>query len=173
MKKQVTHCYGFKPVASKSAQILILGSMPGAESLKMQQYYAHPRNAFWPIMQALFGTTLDWSYEKRCQHLISQHIAVWDVLKACDRRGSLDSNIDTETIKANDFNRFFKDHPNIKKLYFNGAKAEQTYQAYVLATLDEKWRKIPATRLASTSPAYAVMSQEQKIKTWKKALSNQ
>ena len=82
--------------------------MPGAESLRQQQYYAYKHNAFWPIMCKLFNAKKDLNYKQRKQLLIDNNIALWDVLKSCYREGSLDSNIDHETIEPNDFKTFFK-----------------------------------------------------------------
>ena len=81
---------GFPAIADKHAQILILGSMPSVKSLEKQQYYAHPRNAFWPIMLALFNIDKELNYQQRCQCLVKNNVAVWDVLKSCQRQGSLD-----------------------------------------------------------------------------------
>lgn len=167
-----TQCYSFPPVADKHACILILGSMPGVESLRQQQYYAHPRNAFWSVMAALFGINLDDSYQYRCQGLIKNGIAVWDVMKACQRRGSLDQHIDDSSIEANDFNHFLSQHPEIKQILFNGSKAEQVFIKHVLNTLDEPFRQIPRQRLPSTSPAHAAMNQQTKITIWKEAIDN-
>ena len=90
MSAHESRCYSFPPIAKPSAEILILGSMPGLESLRQQQYYAHPRNAFWSIMQSLFAIEKSRPYQQRCELLTQQRVAVWDVLKACER--SLEAN---------------------------------------------------------------------------------
>lgn len=161
----------FPPIADKSASILILGSMPSVKSLEQQQYYAHPRNAFWPIMSALFEIESERSYDIRCQCLIHQRIAVWDVLKACQRQGSLDQHIDTASMIINNFNVFLQQHSNIKKIVFNGTKAEQVFNRYVLPTLSEQQSSIVRLRSPSTSPAYAAMTFEKKLQQWQQVLS--
>ncbi|MBL1321628.1 MAG: DNA-deoxyinosine glycosylase [Methylophaga sp.] len=158
---------GFPPIADKNAQILILGSMPSVKSLQQQQYYAHPRNAFWPIMSALLGMDKEWGYQQRCDHLRKNHIAVWDALKVCQRQGSLDSNIETSSMIANDFNAFFQQHPKIGQILFNGGKAEQVFKQYVIPNLDKQFRHITQMRLPSTSPAHAAMTLEQKLHSWR------
>jgi len=162
----------FQPVADSSASILILGSMPSVKSLEQQQYYAHPRNAFWPIMSVLFEMARELDYGKRCERLIFNHVAVWDVLKACQRQGSLDVNIDTNSMITNNFNLFLQQHPNIMKIVFNGAKAEQVFNRYVLPTLTKQQLAIVRLRLPSTSPAHASCSIEDKIVIWQQALTN-
>lgn len=158
--------YGFPPIIGKNPQILILGSMPGIKSLDEQHYYAHPRNAFWPIMSALFAIDLNLNYQQRCEGLSRQGIAVWDVLKSCQRQGSLDSAIEKDTIEVNDFNRLFIDHPSIKHIYFNGAAAEQLFKRHVLKLLSNSQFNITMMKLPSTSPAHAAMNLEQKTKAW-------
>ena len=172
MSANESRCYSFPPIAKPSAEILILGSMPGLESLRQQQYYAHPRNAFWSIMQSLFAIEKSWPYQQRCELLTQQRVAVWDVLKACDRPGSLDSNIAPDTIEANDFNAFFQAHPKIRAVFFNGAKAEQIYMKYVQASLEKPWQNITTSRLPSTSPANAALSLEKKQTIWREQLSS-
>ncbi|MFW5451244.1 MAG: DNA-deoxyinosine glycosylase [Methylophagaceae bacterium] len=161
---------GFPAIADKYAQILILGSMPSIKSLQQQQYYAHPRNAFWPIMSVLFDMDKKWDYQQQCQHLITNHIAVWDVLKSCQRQGSLDQHIETDSIAVNDFNTFFQQHPKIELILFNGGKAEQVFKQYVFPHLDKPYKQLNKTRLPSTSPAYAAMIFEQKLQQWKQVL---
>ncbi|MDC9726112.1 MAG: DNA-deoxyinosine glycosylase, partial [Gammaproteobacteria bacterium] len=107
---------GFPPIEDKHARILILGSMPSVKSLQQQQYYAHSRNAFWPIMSELFNFDRNVLYEQRCQFLINQHIAVWDAINTCQRQGSLDQSIDASSMIANDFSLFFQHHPHIEKI---------------------------------------------------------
>lgn len=172
MSEKQSRCYSFAPIAKPSAEILILGSMPGLESLRQQQYYAHPRNAFWPIMQGMFAIETTLPYQQRCEQLTQHYIAVWDVLKACERPGSLDSDIAPDSIEANDFNTFFQQHQKIQAVFFNGAKAEQIYLKYVQLTLDTSCQKIQTSRLPSTSPANAAMSLEKKQAIWQEQLSS-
>jgi hypoxanthine-DNA glycosylase len=90
------------------ARALILGSMPGAASLRAAQYYAHPRNQFWPIMGELVGADPALPYEQRLDRLTSAGIALWDVFARCEREGSLDAHIRDDTAVANDFAEFFR-----------------------------------------------------------------
>ena len=158
--------HGFPPIASPDATTLILGSMPSRESLARQQYYAHPRNAFWPIMASLLGIEPE-GYEERKQAVMARGIAVWDVLRDCIRPGSLDSDIDEKTAALNDFRRFFREHPGVSRVFFNGAKAESLYRKRVLPGLDSPAAALPCQRLPSTSPAHAGMSLEQKMAAWR------
>lgn len=156
---------GFPPISRPDAMLLILGSMPGRESLAQQRYYAHPRNGFWPIVSTLFNLdTTD--YEQLVQQLLQNRVAVWDVLKACFRKGSLDSDIDGKSIVSNDFQRFYIDHPQIHRVFFNGAKAESIYRKHVLPGLDARSADLELVRLPSSSPAHAALSLEQKTKAW-------
>jgi double-stranded uracil-DNA glycosylase len=131
---------GFAPIVSGNASVLILGSMPSEASLLRQQYYGHPRNAFWPIMSALFGSDSELSYQRRKEMLMENGIAVWDVLQSCNRLGSSDSNI---------------------KL------AEKLYQKQILPALNHRFSYLEYQCLPSTSPAYASLKFEQKIEAWK------
>lgn len=160
---------GFPPIAQDSATVLILGSMPGRESLNRQQYYAHPRNAFWPIISALYDLA-EAGYQEKARELAENGVAVWDVLQACFRCGSLDSNIDDSTLVTNDFRSFFASHRKIARIFFNGAKAESVYRKYVLPQLDPGLAGLPLKRLPSTSPAHAGMSLAQKTKAWEVVL---
>lgn len=158
--------YGFPAISHPDARILILGSMPGRESLAQQRYYAHPRNAFWPILCDLFQIK-ETEYRKRCEQLTHKGVAVWDVLQACFRSGSLDADIDNSTIVTNNFEQFFFDHPGISRIFFNGAKAESVYRKHVLQGLGNQASKLSLQRLPSTSPAYAGMSLERKKEAWR------
>lgn len=161
----------FPPIADSNASILILGSMPSVKSLEQQQYYAHPRNAFWFIMSSIFNMDKDLAYPQRCEYLLANKIAVWDVIKTCQRQGSLDQDIVPASMVANDFNVFLQQHPNIQKICFNGTKAEQVFNRYVLPTLSEQQKKIVRCLIPSTSPAHAAMKFEQKLVLWQQALS--
>jgi hypoxanthine-DNA glycosylase len=151
----------FPPVATAASRVLILGSMPGDASLRAGQYYAHPRNAFWPIMGVLCGAGPELPYPRRLARLGAAGIALWDVLHSCERSGSLDSAIRDEI--ANDFPAFFAAHPGIGHIFFNGAKAEAAFRRYVMPALP----KPPATRrLPSTSPAHASLGLAAKCRAW-------
>ena len=158
---------GFPPIAEKSARVLVLGSMPSEASLKKQQYYGHPRNAFWFIMGELFGACPDKEYQQRKAILIEQDVAVWDVMKTCYRKGSLDADIDEASIFTNDFASFFTAHPSIRHVFFNGGAAERIYKKYILTTLGDQYDYIQYDRLPSTSPAHASISLEDKAGAWK------
>ena len=161
--------HGFAPLARPDARLLLLGSMPSVESLSQHRYYAHPRNAFWPILSDLLGMDSD-SYEGRVREVTAHGIAVWDVLRDCTRPGSLDSAIEEKTAVTNDFNAFFRNHGEIRYVFFNGGKAEALYRKRVLPALEAEFAALPRVRLPSTSPAHAGMNFEQKREAWKAIL---
>jgi len=167
MTKPLLFC--FEPIADSNAEILILGSMPGQESLAASQYYANRRNAFWKIMAQLLEFDPESSYDARLHELKTAHIALWDVLQSCTRVGSLDARIAADSITVNDFRSFFRTHEKIRAVFFNGAKAESAYRRYVLPTVST----VPVSymRLPSTSPAHAALSYEQKLQAWRTAFS--
>lgn len=156
---------GFPPVCAPDARILILGSMPGEASLQAQQYYAHPRNQFWPIITRLLKAGPDLPYAERTALLRTNRIALWDVLQSCTRKGSLDSAIQAE--QANDFAAFFKKQNSISHIFFNGRKAEASFRRLVQPAIvcTAKCRTLP-----STSPANATCSLERKYEIWKSEL---
>lgn len=157
---------GFPPIEASDAHTLVLGSLPGQRSIDEQQYYAHPQNAFWPIMEALFD--IRGGYEQRCEKLRDRGIAVWDVLASSVRPGSMDANIDTGSAVANDFPAFFAGHEDLHLVAFNGRKAEQLFHRFVdRGSLgpDIEFRALP-----STSPAYAAMPFSGKVAAWREAL---
>ncbi|MCX7192023.1 MAG: DNA-deoxyinosine glycosylase [Proteobacteria bacterium] len=156
----------FPPVEDSNARILILGSMPGRESLKAAQYYAHPRNAFWRIMGELTGANPSIPYQARIQILKSAGIALWDVLASCQRHSSLDSDI--TSMQVNDFETFFLSNPHIEQVCLNGAMAEKCYLKQVLPTL--KPRMMRHLRLPSTSPAHASIPYDQKLDLWRRLI---
>jgi hypoxanthine-DNA glycosylase len=160
------HVHSFAPVADESSELLILGSMPGKASLRAGQYYAHPRNAFWKIMAALFEIDAAAPYEHRVATLRERRIALWDVLASCTRATSLDSHIDESSIVVNDFAGFLRAHERIRSVWFNGAKAEQLYRTHVLSGLAGAG-ELQYHRLPSTSPAHASMSQAAKVEAWR------
>jgi hypoxanthine-DNA glycosylase len=137
--------------------------MPGKESLKQNCYYAHAQNAFWKIMGELVGAHPNLPYEERLHKLTHAHIALWDVLASCKRESSLDTHIRNEM--ANDFSAFFARHPQITHVFFNGAKAEQSFNKFVLGI--QELPPLSFQRLPSTSPAHAGMRYVDKLKVWR------
>lgn len=158
---------GFPPLARADAAVLVLGSLPGQESLRRGEYYAQVRNAFWPIMGALIGAGPELPYAERRERLLSGRIAVWDVCARAFRAGSLDSAIVRDSIVVNDFGEFFAAHPALALVCFNGAKAEELYQRRVLPTLGARAALVPRRRLPSTSPAHAARSLAEKLAAWR------
>lgn len=158
--------HGFPPLAREDACLLILGSMPGKRSLAEQRYYAHPQNAFWKITGELFQFDAQAPYHLRTNSLKDSGVALWDVMAACSRESSLDSDIVESTIVANDFNRFFTGHPEIKAVFFNGLKAAQAYRKFVQPRLRPA-SVLPTSRLPSSSPAHASMTFAKKLEAWR------
>jgi len=135
--------------------------------LRAQQYYAHPHNAFWRIMGDLYDAGADLPYEVRLRKLRSMGVAVWDVLQACERPGSLDADIVPESVQVQDFAGFFAAHPQLGTVCFNGAKAAETYRRHVPKAVGAGLRYL---RLPSTSPAHAGMPYAAKLAAWREAL---
>lgn len=161
---------GLPPIARASARLLILGSMPGGASLAARQYYAHPRNHFWPILGAIHAFDPGISYTRRKAALATAGIALWDVIGSCVRQGSLDSAIDDASIIINDFTSFLASHTRITMICFNGRKAESAWRRHVQGQLPPgsgfDYRLLP-----STSPAHAGMSYLRKLQVWRSAIA--
>jgi hypoxanthine-DNA glycosylase len=157
---------GFAPLAGAQVRLVILGSLPGRASLAAGQYYAQPRNAFWPLMGALFDAGPAVAYPERVQRLVRQGIAVWDVCAAARRAGSLDAAIDRSSVRVNDFAAFFAARGDILQLAFNGLAAAELYRRRVLPGLGSRWAALPRLTLPSTSPAHAAMPFAEKLRRW-------
>jgi len=158
---------GFPPVVGPGATTLILGSMPGPRSLELKQYYGHPHNAFWGILGELVGASPQLPYPERLRALKAARIALWDVIASCVRDGSLDTRICNE--EPNDFETFFAQNPGIRRVFFNGSKAEQTFRRMVLGR--QRLPPLHLVRLPSTSPANAQVSYAQKLAAWRAIVS--
>ena len=162
---------GLPPIVGPEARVLIVGSMPGAESLRQQRYYAHSRNAFWPIVGGWLGLPVQASYEERCRALVAAGIALWDVIGACERRGSLDTAIVPESVRVNDFAAFFALQPEMRAVLCNGTTAHRAFLRHVMPRLAPRLASAPAVlRLPSTSPAHAGMTLQGKRERWLAAL---
>jgi hypoxanthine-DNA glycosylase len=150
---------GLPPVAGRDARLLVLGSFPGAASLAAGQYYAHPRNQFWPILAALWRTDLvALPYARRIAAVRRRGLAVWDVYAACRREGSLDSAI--EHAEPNDLAGLAARLPRLVAIAHNGGESARSMR--VTRALG-----LPVHRLPSTSPANASWSFERKLVAWR------
>ena len=154
-------CQCFEPVYAPQARVLIVGSMPSVKSLADAQYYAHPRNAFWPILFDAFGEAYSGDYEKK-KALVRDHgLALWDAAAACLREGSLDSKM--REIVYNDFAALYATFPGIHTVLCNGGTAHSLFMKAGAAG----GRRV--IRMPSTSPAYT-MPFDEKRKIWKETL---
>jgi len=161
---------GFSPIAAPDTRILVLGSMPGERSLQMQQYYAHPANYFWKFMCQALELDTGTSYQIRIQALKKAGIALWDVLKHCERQGSLDSDIKSQSEKANDIAEFLYRHQQITRICFNGQKAAAAFRKHILKAAPELEKDFEMLTLPSTSPANASQSVAGKYAIWLEAV---
>ena len=155
----------FPPSIDEGCSRLVLGSMPGEASLDAQQYYAHPRNSFWPIVYQVLSEGKQAppeAYGERLRFLLGHGVALWDVLRACERVGSLDAAI--REPEANDFDWLFRHYPVIDTVYCNGGKAYELFAKRVLPTLTAS-RPPACVKLPSTSPAHAIPF-ERKAEAW-------
>jgi hypoxanthine-DNA glycosylase len=161
----------FPPVVGSAPKVLILGSMPGRASLAAAQYYAHRQNAFWRVMDALGIAKSDLAYEERLAGLTKAGIALWDVLAACERPGSLDASIVADSEVPNDVAGLIVAHPPLRTVLFNGAKAEKAFAKHILPNLSAAVAaRLSLARLPSTSPARAIPV-EAKLAAWREALA--
>jgi len=157
----VTRLTGFAPVIGRDARLLILGSFPSEASLSAGHYYAHPRNQFWPILSAVLGEPLTQQpFEERYARLRARRIALWDVLGACRRAGSLDSDI--RSAEHNDFSRLRTLGPHIARVLFNGQAAGRFAPRFEAAGY-------AVCVLPSTSPANARLRLDDKVAAWRAA----
>lgn len=159
--------YSFAPIVDDKCRVLILGTMPGVISLRRQQYYGNMQNNFWRIIYSLFEEPVDEDYDRRKAFLLLHHIAVWDVLRACEREGSSDSDIKDPV--PNDFAWLFKSYPDIRSVCFNGGPAERLFKRHV----EKRGVDISGKTfygLPSTSPAYTI-GFEKKFEQWKLLLT--
>lgn len=154
----------FAPVTTRHARVLILGTMPGVASLQAQQYYAHPRNAFWPIMAALLGFEVTLPYEQRLAQLTANRIAVWDVLASSHRPGSLDADIARDSEQPNDFVSLFAQCRQLRAVACNGGTAHALFRRHVLPVVE--LAGIDVLQLPSTSPAHAGKTLAEKLAAW-------
>ena len=153
----------FAPIAGADSHTLILGTMASPKSRENGFYYGHPQNRFWPVLAAVFSREIPKSDDARASLLLDNGLALWDVLCACVRRGSLDSAI--REPEGNDFSAFFAACPRVARVLFNGAAARKLFYRFCAASLQGRETAL----LPSTSPAHT-LPYPQKLEIWRKEL---
>ncbi|MGA0060070.1 MAG: DNA-deoxyinosine glycosylase [Planctomycetota bacterium] len=160
----------FAPIVGPEPRALILGSMPGQASLRAQRYYAHPRNALWPILGELIGfDAAGLTYEARLARAVAAGIALWDVAHRCHRPGSLDAAM--RDVEPNDIPGLLGRTPTIQRIACNGAKAHELLTRAFRSPLASDFAGVQILRLPSTSPAHASAPFEAKLAAWRDALA--
>lgn len=161
----------FPPILGARPRLLILGSLPGVASLRAGEYYAHPRNQFWPIMAALYGTPADAPYAQRIATLRAAGVCVWDVLAEATRAGSADADIDASSARAHGIHDLLLRHPSITRVAFNGGTARRLFDRHVRPSLPPgRLATLEFLTLPSTSPAHASLNRDGKRRRWRALL---
>lgn len=150
------------PVFDSNSKILILGSFPSVKSRETNFFYGHPQNRFWKVLATVFDTAIPITIEEKRAFLLSNGVAVWDVIQSCDIVGSSDSSI--KNVVANDL-RVILDIAPIEQIFVNGKTAEQYYKKYIEKEIGRK-----AICLPSTSPANAAWNVERLAEQWRQIL---
>jgi hypoxanthine-DNA glycosylase len=154
----------FKPLIEKDSRILILGTFPSLKSFENNFYYSHPKNQFWPILSNIFNVNAN-TQSQRIELLKNEKIALWDIVKSCERKNSSDSNL--KNVEVHDLNDLIKNYPNIKAILFTSKKALYFYQKY-----HKKINNIIINYLPSPSTAYASMTQIEKAEIYRNILNS-
>ncbi|WP_290869966.1 DNA-deoxyinosine glycosylase [Aquabacterium sp.] len=154
---------GLAPIVAPGARLLVLGSFPSVASLAAQQYYAHPRNAFWPILSAIWGlegadALQHRPYAERLPVVHARGLAIWDVYAGCERQGSLDSAI--RAAEPNDLAALIRSVPTLVAIAHNGGESARHRQRTEALGL-------PVFKLPSTSPANASWPFARKLAAWR------
>lgn len=169
-RSQPERLNGLPPIVSAQTRLLVLGSFPGKASLARQEYYAHPQNHFWKILQAIwpsspFRMDAD-SYEVRCKSMLAHGLGLWDVYASCERAGSLDTAI--RNAEVNDFARLKARCPQLQMIAHNGG---ESYKHAKLVRSSLGAEHFPLAKLPSTSPANASWSFERKLAAWREVIA--
>jgi hypoxanthine-DNA glycosylase len=163
MMKSEQKLYSLEPIIDSRAKVLILGSMPGEQSLAKQQYYGNPKNHFWKIIFSLIKEEIPQDYQEKITILQKHKLALWDSIHSCERPGSLDSSIRSE--EPNDFHRLLKQYSKIKLIAFNGGKSFDVFKKHIgfdsFSGID--FKKLPST---SPTPGKNVKTLEGKLIDW-------
>ena len=157
----------FPPQVGADCRVLILGTVPSLRSLELRQSYGHAQNFFWPLMGELFDAGPQLPYAERIARLHARGVGIWDVLKHCERPGSLDSSIVPESEVPNAIPQLLRRHPEVRAIALNGGKAQQAFRRHVAPKLDARMREgIEILALPSTSPANASVPRDEKRRRW-------
>ena len=156
--------YSYDPVIGKGCRALVLGTMPSVKSLEEGFYYAHPRNAFWPMMADILGEPRPRTVGEKKAMLLRHGIALWDTVRSCAREGSLDAAM--RQVELNDIGALLAAYPGIRLILLNGGEAWRLFHRIDPAAYAGR----EALRMPSTSPAYT-LSYERKRSVWRDALA--
>ncbi len=154
--------FSLEPIINRNSTVLILGSIPGHQSLVKQEYYGNKRNHFWPILFKIFGQELINDYQKKIEFLHHKNIALWDTIGSCNREGSLDAKIKEAT--PNQIDILLREYPNIKKIGCNGTKSYSTFKRHFPHIIE----RLEVKQLPSTSPVPGRYNKtfEEKVQIW-------
>jgi len=155
------YSHPFGAFVPKDPEILILGSFPSIKSFEDNFFYAHPQNQFWNLLSAVYDYKRLQSVEEKSNFLENHKIALWDMIKSCERENSLDSNL--KKIEVNNIKAFLQEHPTINKVCFTGKTSEKLYKQHF------SYLKVPTFYLPSPSPAYRAMKYDEKLKKYRTA----
>ena len=167
-EKEVLTKFSFPPIVGANARLLILGTLPGEESLRLQQYYGHPRNHFWPLIAAIFDKSLPATYAERERLLKRNRWALWDVLESAERIGSLgfrNTQPDSKRVC-----KILRGHPDIRTIAFNGQKARSLFRKFVVKQGVIAEGDFALMDLPSSSPLYTKPFEE-KLAVWRAMLA--
>jgi double-stranded uracil-DNA glycosylase len=167
MASNSSRVFSFPPQIGDDCRVLILGTVPSIRSLELHQSYAHAQNFFWPLMGEMFNAGPELPYAERIARLHRHGVGIWDVLKHCERPGSLDSSIVPSSEVPNDIPDLLRRQSSIRAIALNGGKAQQAFKRHLLPQMDQSLRdRITLLMLPSTSPANASIPREEKRRRW-------
>lgn len=158
----MTYAHPFPPILDSNTRILFLGSFPSIASFEQAFYYAHRRNAFWPILEAIFDVHLETNEAKKT-FCLEKRIGLWDVIGSCERSNSSDTNL--KNCIPNDFEKLLEEYPNIQAIAFTGKKSHDLFMKFF------KDLRVEKVLLPSTSPAHAAMTRAEKTAFYKAFLN--
>jgi double-stranded uracil-DNA glycosylase len=164
--EEMTTTQGLAPVIDEKSRVLILGTLPGAESLRQQRYYSDRRNRLWALLESVFGASAGTTYAERLEFLSSHGIALWDVLRSAEREGSSDAAIAQP--EPNAFAELFVRFPALHRVAFNGTKAESLWLTHIVPRSDVPHDRLVTKTLpsSSASPGRYVLPFEEKLARW-------